>query len=403
MGKASKWIRNLLMGKREDKNKKETTSFSAESLAILAATDPKEKRRWSFGRSSNVDISCNKSRSFESIVTIQPETKVIAEFESKQNHATVKPVAGHKTTKTIIQAKLAAIVTGPLENAAATKIQAIFRSYLARRALIALRGLVKLQALVRGYLVRKRAGATLRCMHALISIQVRARVQRLQMAEEAQPIHTKRTATRTELVLYNQHRKPINTTEPRDAKIQRIEREVATPYPRRLSISNRENQLQMFPNRSALADMSSRNSDQFDKYSLTPLSQRSSRHNSPISKSPLPEYAGHLLQHYPWLPSYMSNTESSRAKERSPSEPKQRPKSGVKKKVRRSMSSDRIDLTQEIRVRPSTQKYQHPWLMKLYRSTTKAVKDSDYDSVSATTNNSNFKSLISNEPPVNLY
>ena len=131
MGKASKWIRNLLMGKREEKNKKETTSFSAESLAILAATDPKEKRRWSFGRSSNADISSNKSsRSFESIVTIQPQTKVIAEFESKQNHATGKPVAGHKTMKTILQAKPAAIATGPLENAAATKIQAIFRSYL---------------------------------------------------------------------------------------------------------------------------------------------------------------------------------------------------------------------------------------------------------------------------------
>lgn len=48
----------------------------------------------------------------------------------------------------------------------------------------ALRGLVKLQALVRGHLVRKQTTATLRGMHALMAIQVRARIQRIQMAEE---------------------------------------------------------------------------------------------------------------------------------------------------------------------------------------------------------------------------
>lgn len=50
----------------------------------------------------------------------------------------------------------------------------------------ALRGLVKLQALVRGHIVRKKTNATLRGMHALMAIQVRARFQRLQMAEESQ-------------------------------------------------------------------------------------------------------------------------------------------------------------------------------------------------------------------------
>lgn len=50
----------------------------------------------------------------------------------------------------------------------------------------ALRGLVKLQALVRGHQVRKKIAATLRQMHALMAIQVRARFQRIQMAEESQ-------------------------------------------------------------------------------------------------------------------------------------------------------------------------------------------------------------------------
>ena len=52
----------------------------------------------------------------------------------------------------------------------------------------ALKGLVKLQALVRGHLVRKQTTATLRGMHALMSIQVRARIKRIKMAEEVNPL-----------------------------------------------------------------------------------------------------------------------------------------------------------------------------------------------------------------------
>lgn len=62
--------------------------------------------------------------------------------------------------------------------------------FQARKALYALKGLVKLQAAVRGHLVRKQTAATLRRMHALIAIQVRARAQRIQMAEEAHHVVT---------------------------------------------------------------------------------------------------------------------------------------------------------------------------------------------------------------------
>ncbi|KAM3222955.1 hypothetical protein P3L10_022225 [Capsicum annuum] len=54
---------------------------------------------------------------------------------------------------------------------AAAKIQSVFRGYLARKALRALKGLVKFQALVRGFLVRKRAAAARHSMQALIRAQ----------------------------------------------------------------------------------------------------------------------------------------------------------------------------------------------------------------------------------------
>lgn len=58
--------------------------------------------------------------------------------------------------------------------------------YQARRALWALKGLVRLQALVRGHAVRKQAAITLRCMQALVRVQARVRARRVRLALEGE-------------------------------------------------------------------------------------------------------------------------------------------------------------------------------------------------------------------------
>ncbi|XP_010920914.2 protein IQ-DOMAIN 2 [Elaeis guineensis] len=70
------------------------------------------------------------------------------------------------------------------EEVAAIKIQTAFRGYLARRALRALRGLVRLKSLIDGNSVKRQATTTLRCMQTLARVQSQIRSRRIRMQEE---------------------------------------------------------------------------------------------------------------------------------------------------------------------------------------------------------------------------
>ncbi|XP_052192170.1 protein IQ-DOMAIN 11-like [Diospyros lotus] len=70
-----------------------------------------------------------------------------------------------------------------VRDLAATIIQTAFRGYLARKALRALKGLVRLQAIIRGRAVRRQAITTLKCLQSVVSIQSQVCAKRFQMAE----------------------------------------------------------------------------------------------------------------------------------------------------------------------------------------------------------------------------
>ncbi|CAN1194473.1 Protein IQ-DOMAIN 13 [Linum perenne] len=69
------------------------------------------------------------------------------------------------------------------QNASATKIQAAFRGYVARRSFRALKGLVRLQGVIRGQNVKRQTMNAMKSMQLMVRVQSQIQSRRIQMLE----------------------------------------------------------------------------------------------------------------------------------------------------------------------------------------------------------------------------
>ncbi|KAL3833239.1 hypothetical protein ACJIZ3_007975 [Penstemon smallii] len=156
MGKSpGKWIKTVLFGKKNSKsNLSKNVTPDKESAAKTPVEDPA-------GNSPVISYPSRiTDRDAENIELEKGKSDIpYLGVDSQSNNGSV-PLSDAE-----IQS----------QEQAATKAQAAFRGYLARRAFWALKGIIRLQALIRGHLVRRQAVATLRCMQAIVKLQALAR------------------------------------------------------------------------------------------------------------------------------------------------------------------------------------------------------------------------------------
>ncbi|GAB4826383.1 Protein of unknown function (DUF4005) [Ancistrocladus abbreviatus] len=190
MGKASKWLNKLLRRKKPPNNDNSPEAITA------TTTITKYYRHQNQLSSANINASLGNGHDSginnhvdpsKHAVVVAAATAVAAEAALAAAKAAVEVVRLTSGERVGVDAVHVDGVGGRksyMEDLAAIRIQSCFRGYLARRALRALKGLVKLQALVRGYFVRKQSDDMLRRMQAMVRLQARARASRLQNGVE---------------------------------------------------------------------------------------------------------------------------------------------------------------------------------------------------------------------------
>lgn len=185
--------------------------FSAVRKALGSGNNKKDKKKHKSGKWSGKQQSDELDSSNAETALVSPapppppplppvEQMKLMEAENEQNKhaysvaiatavAAEAAVAAAQAAAEVVRLTAAACNSGKSkEEIAAIRIQTAFRGYLARRALKALRGLVRLKTMIQGQSVKRQATSTLRCMQTLARVQSQVRARRIRMSEENQAL-----------------------------------------------------------------------------------------------------------------------------------------------------------------------------------------------------------------------
>ncbi|KAA8534940.1 hypothetical protein F0562_029844 [Nyssa sinensis] len=421
MGKATRWLKDLFGIKREKEQKENPISG-----------DRKDKKPWSFGHSGRDSGGlCHNPGTIPPNITAAEAAWLRSFYGETEEQQNKKAIAVAAATAAAADAAVAAaqaavavvrltsqgrgtMFGGGHEKWAAVKIQTVFRGYLvtyilnfdiyalalsncffcfcfeakcflcfgtikvlafwdceqARKALKALKGLVKLQAIVRGFLVRKEATATLHSMQALVRAQATARALKTRgfinnhdrflsqfrarksierfddiRSEHTTSIHSRRLSASFDSTINTIEGSPkiveVDTGRPK-SRSRRTNTSVSDsgddPFGQTLSSPILVSRV---PARLSIPDCRNFHSTdwgltgdecRFSTAQSTPRFVNCDRSNAPVTPAKSVCAENYLRQYTNYCPNYMAKTQSFKAKLRSQSAPKQRPEAAGPKK-----------------------------------------------------------------------